>query len=535
MPVSPVNGDILRLDGETLSLEQVIAVARDFRQVALSPEAKVRMRRSRRLVEQWVRKRRVIYGITTGFGSLQNERIPPEAVEQLQENILLSHSAGVGDGLPEATVRAMMLLRANALAKGYSGIRVEVVERLLDLLNRRVHPVVPAKGSVGSSGDLAPLSHMALVLIGRGEAMHEGVRLSGAEALGKAGIPIVQLKAKEGLALTNGTQFMTAIGALTLWDAERLAKLADIAGAMSLEAVRGFSAAFRPELQKLRPFAGQIACAENVSKMIAGSRLIQRDHLSKRTAPRRADEDAPKPKVQDAYSLRCMPQVHGASREAMRFVRQTLEIEINSATDNPLIMPDLSKSFSAGNFHGQPVALAMDFLALALAELGNIAERRIARLMNKHENFGLPAYLTDAAGLNSGMMLAQYTAAALVSENKVLIHPASGDSIPTSSNQEDHNSMGSIAARQARQVLENVESVVAIELLCAAQALGFHARERKKPGVGTSAAYQTMRCHIPQRASDQDGEIHVLIHEAERLVRDGTLLQAVEQAIGELS
>jgi len=273
--------------------------------------------------------------------------------------------------------------------------------------------------------------------------------------------------------------------------------------------------------------------------MIAGSRLIQRERISKRTAPRRTDEDAPLPKVQDAYSLRCMPQVHGASREALRFVRQTLEIEINSATDNPLIMPDLSKSVSAGNFHGQPVALALDFLALALAELGNISERRIARLMNKQENFGLPAYLIDSPedppGLNSGMMIAQYTAAALVSENKVLIHPASGDSIPTSSNQEDHNSMGSIAARQARQVLENVESVVAIELLCAAQALGFRARERKRPGVGTSAAYQAIRQYISQRASDQDGEIHVLIHEAERLVRDGTLLQAVEQAIGELS
>ncbi|HEY9232214.1 MAG TPA: histidine ammonia-lyase, partial [Blastocatellia bacterium] len=429
MPVSPVSGDILFLDGETLGLEEVIAVARQFRAAALNPEAKQRMRRSRRLVEQWVRKKRVIYGITTGFGSLQNEVISPEDVEQLQENILLSHSAGVGEWLPEATVRAMMLLRANALAKGYSGIRVEVVERLLDLLNRRVHPLVPAKGSVGSSGDLAPLSHMALVLIGRGEALHDGIRLSGAEALSQAGIRPVRLRAKEGLALTNGTQFMTAIGALTLWDAENLAKLADIAGAMSLEAVRGFSAAFRHELQKLRPFAGQIACAKNVSAMIAGSRLIQRNRITKRKETRRADEASPEPKVQDAYSLRCMPQVHGASRDAMSFVRRTLETEINSATDNPLIMPELSKSFSAGNFHGQPVALAMDFLALALSEMGNISERRIARLMNKHENFGLPAYLIDAAGLNSGMMLAQYTAAALVSENKVLIHPASGDSI----------------------------------------------------------------------------------------------------------
>lgn len=535
MPSSPVNPDILLLDGETLSLEAIMAIARNFQPVALSPKAKERMQRSRQLVEQWVREKKVIYGITTGFGSLQNQVIPPEEVEQLQENILLSHAAGVGEPLPEATVRAMMVLRANALAKGYSGIRVEVVERLLEMINRRVHPVIPIKGSVGSSGDLAPLSHMALVLIGRGEAFYAGERLGGSEALSRAGIQAIHLEAKEGLALTNGTQFMTAIGALTLGDAERLAKLADIAGAMTLEAVKGRSSAFRPELHQLRPFPGQMQSAQNINAMIRGSQLIDGEQvMQRRKTSIASDEGVRETKVQDAYSLRCMPQVHGASREAMSFVRRTLEIEINSATDNPLILPELAESFSAGNFHGQPVALAMDFLALALAELGSISERRIARLMNRHENFGLPAYLIDSVGLNTGMMMAQYTAAALASENKVLIHPASGDSIPTSSNQEDHNSMGSIAARQARQVLENVESIVAIELLCAAQGLGFRAEQGAAMGAGTHAAYKLIRQHLPQRVSDQDGEIHLIIHEAVKLVRSGALLGEVERAIGPL-
>ncbi len=536
MPSSPVTGDIILLDGETLGFKEIIAVARNFQRVDLTAQAKEKMRVSRKLVEQWIQERKVIYGITAGFGSLQNEVIPPEDVEQLQENILLSHSAGVGEALPEEAVRAMMLLRANALAKGYSGIRVEVVESLLEMLNKRVHPLIPSKGSVGSSGDLAPLAHMALVLIGKGEALHNGARLSGAEALSKAGIEPVRLKAKEGLALTNGTQFMTSIGALALWDGEKLAKIADIAGSLSLEAVKGKSSAFRLELHNLRPFAGQINCAKNVNALISGSRLIDRDHVMRRRKNEvQPDEECRETKLQDAYSLRCMPQVHGASREAMSFVRHVLQIEINSATDNPLILPELSESFSGGNFHGQPVALAMDFLALALSELGNISERRIARLMNKNENFGLPAYLINSGGLNSGMMIAQYTAAALASENKVLIHPASGDSIPTSSNQEDHNSMGSIAARQARQVLENVESILAIELLCAAQALGFRTQYGDEPGVGTNAAYKLIRKYIPQRESDQGGEIHLLIRAAEKLVRGGELLNEVEQAVGILN
>lgn len=519
MSPDTASGEVIFLDGENLKLEDIIAVARNFKGVELAEHAKEKMIGSRKLVEQWVAEKKIIYGITTGFGSLQNEIIPAEDVEQLQENILLSHSAGIGEALPEETVRAMMLLRGNALAKGYSGIRVKVVERLLEMLNKRVHPLIPSKGSVGSSGDLAPLSHMALVLIGRGEAIYNGERLGGAEALSRAGIEAISLKAKEGLALTNGTQFMTGIGALTLADAENLAKMADIAGAMSLEAMKGRSAAFTLALHRLRPYAGQINCAGNINAMIAGSKLI--------------DSQAGRP--QDAYSLRCMPQVHGASREAIGFVRQVLQTEINSATDNPLILPELAESFSAGHFHGQPIALAMDFLGLAVSELGNISERRTARLMNKNENFGLPAYLIEQSGLNTGMMIAQYTAAALASENKVLIHPASGDSIPTSSNQEDHNSMGSIAARHASQILENVQSIVAIELLCAAQALGLRARQGEAPGAGTSAAYNFIREHIGQRESDRDGEIHLDIRKAIEMVRGGEILREVERAAGPLN
>jgi histidine ammonia-lyase len=521
------NTDIepLLLDGESLSLEQVIAVARDFKKVELAPLARAKMARSRELVEKWVGEGRSIYGITSGFGSNQDKPISLEDVEQLQENIILSHSAGVGDPLPEEAVRALMLLRAGALARGFSGIRVETVERLLELLNRRVSPVIPTKGSVGSSGDLAPLAHMTLVMLGRGEAFYEGERLTGAVALGRAQIAPVVLKAKEGLALTNGTQFMTAIGALTLWDAERLLKVADLVGAMSLEAMQGKSAAFSEQVHQLRPFAGQIDSAGNVRRIIKGSELVD--------SPPAVDGQQII-KIQDFYSLRCLPQVHGASRQAVAFARCTLEVEINSVTDNPLILPDHEESISAGNFHGQPVALAMDFLSLALSEIGSISERRTAKLLEKRYNGGLPDYLVEQTGLNSGLMLAQYTAAALASENKVLIHPASGDSIPTSSGYEDHNSMGSIAARQAREVLGNVEQILAVELLCAAQALGIRAERGLRPGTGTAAAYDLVRRHIPQRASDRDGEIYLDIEKAVTLIRGGDLLQAVELAVGKL-
>lgn len=517
----------LVLDGDGLSLEQVAESARNYRRAELAPEAREAMTRSRSLVDRWVAEGKPMYGINTGFGSLQHVAIPPGDVEQLQENILLSHAAGIGDVMPEEIVRAMMLLRANALAKGYSGIRVEVVERLVEMLNRRVCPVVLDKGSVGSSGDLAPLAHMSLPLIGRGEAFYEGERLSGAEALARAGLEPVVLGAKEGLALTNGTQFMTAVGVLTLLDAEALVKAADIAGAMSLEAMKGKSAAFVAEAHQLRPFKGQIDCARNIRALITGSELID------------AADDDTRAKRQDAYSLRCMPQVHGASRQAIAFVRGMLEIEVNAATDNPLILAggDVAnggtedRSISAGNFHGQPIALSMDFLALALSEMGSISERRVARLMNRNESYGLPPYLIDEAGLNSGMMLTQYAAAALVSENKVLIHPASGDSIPTSANQEDHNSMGNIAARQAREVLGNVRRVLAIELLCAAQAIGIRIESGRKPGLGARAAYEAVHRHIPQRQSDTQGELYKDMQKALDLLTSGEVTRAVDDAL----
>ncbi len=536
------------LDGNTLSLEQVVEVARNFRRAELSPGAKEAMARSRALVERWVAEEKPIYGINTGFGSLQDVAISPDEVEALQENIILSHASGVGDVVPEEVVRGMMALRANALAKGYSGIRVEVVEHLLEMLNRRVCPVVLDKGSVGSSGDLASLAHMTLPLIGRGEAFYDGERLPGAEAMARAGIKPVVLKAKEGLALTNGTQFMTAIGVLATVDAEALAKIADIAGAMSLEAMKGSSAAFAEAPHQLRPFKGQIDCARNVRTLINGSELI--DVMDGDTDKIVEDETTKKKrakkKLQDAYSLRCMPQVHGASRQAIAFVRGMVETEINAATDNPLIIPGETisgedagdVSISAGNFHGQPIGLSMDFLALALAELGNISERRVARLMNGHESYGLPPYLIKKAGLNSGMMIAQYAAAALVSENKVLIHPASGDSIPTSANQEDHNSMGNIAARQAREVLGNVQRVLAIELLCAAQALGLRMGEEQKdgvgalkPGVGSRAAYDLIRRQVPQREGDGQGELYKDIQRVLDLVQGGAVVRVVGSAL----
>lgn len=513
------------LDGEHLQLEDIISVARKFTRVELSAEAKERMNRSREFVEQWISEGAIIYGVTTGFGSNQDKNILAEEAESFQENLIISHSAGVGPALDQAAVRAMMLLRANALAKGCSGIRVETVERLLEMINKRICPVVPIKGSVGSSGDLAPLSHMTLALIGRGEVFFENQRMFASEALNRAGIGPVRLKAKEGLALTNGTQFMTGIGALALCDAENLIKIADIAGAMTVEAMKGKSAAFAEEVHRLRPFPGQIASAQNIRALISDSELI--DLVDEHTEKKR----------QDAYSLRCLPQVHGASRQAIAFARQMLEVEINSATDNPLILADYMQSYSAGNFHGQPVALTMDFLALALSEIGNISERRIARLVNVRESFGLPGYLIDNSGFYSGVMMAQYTAAALASENKVLIHPASGDSIPTSANQEDHNSMGSIAARQAREVLENVQQIVALELLCAAQALGLREREGHKAGTGTRAAYDFIRRSISQ--IDTDREIYIDFQKVMEIVRSGEIIDEVnnilaDQGIGPL-
>lgn len=485
------------LDGDHLTIEQVVAVARDGAKAILASGAKEKMNRSRAWVEKAVEEKAVVYGVTTGFGAFQDVSINSERLNELQRNLILSHCAGVGEPFGEDVVRAMMLLRANALAKGHSGIRVAVVGMLIELLNKGVHPVVPSQGSVGASGDLAPLSHIAAVLIGEGEAMVEGLRLSGANALRSAGIQPILLEAKEGLALNNGTQAMTAVGALALYDAVHLARIADTAAAMTLEAVKGKSTPFAAKVHAVRPHEGQAVVARNIRLMTKTSKLV--DSIDEQT----------KSKVQDSYSLRCTPQVHGASRDAMKYVRHVLETEINSATDNPLIFPDDKRAYSAGNFHGQPVAIAMDFLALAVAELGNISERRTAKLMDKNHSSGLPAFLAINGGVESGLMLAQYTAASLVSENKVLIHPASGDSIPTSANQEDHVSMGTTAARQAAEITRNVRNILAIELLCAAQALDFriHHKLGGHPthlGTGTAKVFASIRKKVHRLKHDRE-------------------------------
>lgn len=486
------------LTGTALTIGQVVAVARDSARVDLSVLSRKAMKQSREWVERAVREHAIVYGVTTGFGAFQNVFIRSDRLRELQRNLILSHCAGVGDPFPEEVVRAMLLLRANALARGYSGIRVSTVERLLDMLNRGVHPVVPEQGSVGASGDLAPLSHAAAVLIGEGEAFYHGKRMSGRTAMRAARITPVVLEAKEGLALNNGTQAMTAIGALAVHDARRLADIADIAAALSVEAVKGKSTPFAEKVLATRPHAGQGISGRNIRTMIHGSRLVDR-----------VDHDT-REKVQDSYSIRCAPQVHGASRDAIDYVAKVVETEVNSATDNPLIFPESNEIYSVGNFHGQPVALAMDFLGLAVAELGNISERRTAKLLDRYHNCGLPAFLAGDGGVESGLMIEQYTAAALVSENKVLIHPASGDSIPTSANQEDHVSMGTIAARQTRQILRNVEHVLAIEIHCGYEALGFRT---ERPGAGTRKTIQRLRDVIAPLRGDR-----ALSHDIERIV-----------------
>ncbi|MBU6450759.1 MAG: histidine ammonia-lyase [Cyanobacteria bacterium REEB67] len=548
----------LALDGHSLTLAEVEAVARGRMSVSLSPAAQAQIDHSRSIVDHFLEKRTVVYGITTGFGKFKDVFIPPEQTEQLQRNFLASHACGVGPAFDQATTRAITLLRANALAKGFSGIRREVVDLLTALLNSGVHPIIPEQGSVGASGDLAPLAHLALVLTGEGQAVYKGQTMSGRQALEKAGLQPVVLKAKEGLALTNGTQVMAALGCLTVMEAERLAKVADIIGAMSLEAQLGSCKAFSPLIHNVRPHPGQQKSARNLIRLLEESELME------------SHKDCPM--VQDAYSLRCMPQVHGASRQAFQHAREVLEIEINSATDNPLVFE--GEVISGGNFHGQPLALIMDYLSIALAELANISERRTERLVNPALSNGLPPFLTNDGGLNSGLMIAQYTAAALVSENKSLAHPASVDSIPTSANQEDHVSMGTIGARKARNILINVRRVLAIELLCAAQGLDLRSGEHDhgehgqghedyvpdstsvvdlpgskkgkitnfvpghkladtiKAGRGVHAAYHLVREHITHM--DQDREIHIDIAAAEDLIASGKLLETVENLLGAL-
>jgi len=504
------------LDGDTLTIADVIAVSREFAKVGVSATGEKRIAASRAVVEKVLKSEQPVYGISTGFGEFSRIFISCQEREKLQRNLILSHAAGVGPLLPEDAVRAAMLLRANSLTKGYSGIRLSTVEKLLELLNKHVYPAVPSKGSVGASGDLAPLAHVALVLMGEGEALVNGQLVSGREALMVAGIEPISLGGKEGLALINGTQIMTAIGALVWHDANILMKTADIAAALSLEALRGTRAAFDPRIGLARPHEGQVVTAANILKLTADSAIIASHvHCGK---------------VQDAYSLRCVPQVHGASKDALRRIAEVLAVEMNAATDNPLIMPETGEIISGGNFHGQPVALAMDYLKIALAEIGSISERRINRILDNHLS-DLPPFLTAYPGIDSGLMITQYTAAALVSENKVLAHPASVDSIPTSANQEDHVSMGTIAARQAREILDNVRYVLAIELLAAAQGCDF--LRPLTPGVGTGAAHDCIRRLVPHLEEDRVPAPDIrAIYDS---IATGELVTAAEKAVGTLT
>jgi len=482
------------IDGEKLTIKDVVKVAREKAKVVIPEHVKKRVKRSRSVLEKLVKENHLIYGVNTGFGALSNKKIFSEEIKHLQINLIRSHSTGVGKPLSKEIVRALMLLRANTLAKGYSGIHLETLETLVQMLNEEVHPVIPAKGSVGASGDLAPLSHMILVLIGEGKAEYKGKIMSGKEAMEKAGIEPVQLEFKEGIALNNGTQLMTAIGALAVYDAENLIKSAETAAALSFEALLGISDALDERIHMIRPHSGQAATAENLRELLKGSRLVQTGRDAAKSIRR----------PHDPYSLRCTPQVLGAARDAVAYARKTIEIEINSATDNPLIFPQDEICLSGGNFHGQPLSLAMDMLGIALTIVGNISERRTARLLDEKLNNGLPAFLIPPKakiGLHSGLMTVQYTAVALASENKILAHPACVDSIPTSANFEDFVSMGVTAAQKAMQVIENTEYIIAIELLCAAQAIEFRGPE--KLGKGTRAAYYTIRKNVPMIKQDR--------------------------------
>jgi histidine ammonia-lyase len=488
------------LDGESLTFEQVLAVAYGKPgepRVVLAEIAKAKIARCARAVEALIERGEIAYGITTGFGAFKDKIISTDEVELLQRNIVLSHAVGVGDPFDTPTVRAIMLIRANTLARGFSGIRVETLELILACLNRGIHPVIPEKGSLGASGDLAPLAHFACVLIGEGNAELGGKTMSGIDALSKAGLAPVKLAAKEGLALTNGTTVMTAVGLLETARARRFADLADVSGCLSLEALNGTLDAFDERIHALRPHPRQIDCAANLRDILEGSEFLRGFDPTN---------------VQDAYTLRCMPQVHGACRDAVAYAEWLLQLELNAVTDNPLIFVDdhdVEKIdvISGGNFHGEPLALAFDYLAIALAELGNISERRTMRLTDESSNaHTLPAFLTEHGGLNSGFMIVQYTAAALCTENKILAHPASVDTIPSSANVEDHVSMGATSALKLRQVADNLAEILAIELLCAAQGIDFRKRrgnDNAALGKRTRPVYDAIRSRVPFVENDQ--------------------------------
>lgn len=502
------------INGNSLTIEDVVNVARFGYQVEIDAAAEANAQKSRDLVDKYVNEGKVVYGITTGFGKFSDVVISGEDTKKLQRNLIISHACGVGEPLDIEVARGIMLLRANALIKGYSGARLSTIKTLVNMLNLGVTPVIYEKGSLGASGDLAPLSHMVLVMIGEGEAYYNGQRMAGKAAMDAAGIEIIELVAKEGLALINGTQVMTSVGTLAVYDAINLLKSQDIIAAMTVEGLRGITDAYYHRVHEVRPQLGQMKTAENMLRLLEGSQLTTRQGELR---------------VQDAYTLRCIPQIHGASKDAVDYVKRVIEIEINSATDNPIILSDEERVISGGNFHGQPVALAMDFLGIAISEVANVSERRIERLVNYQLN-DLPAFLTKNGGLNSGFMIAQYSAAALVSENKVLAHPASVDSIPSSANQEDHVSMGTIGARKARDIIYNASRVLGIEYLSASQAI--HFRGEAKLGKGTEPAYKLIRENITP--IEEDRVMYIEINKASELVTSGKLVEAVEGNVGVL-
>jgi histidine ammonia-lyase len=505
----------LLLDGASLTLDDFEAVARTSRAVAIAPAARAAVEHARRVVDDAVARKEVVYGVTTGFGNFADVVIPHDQLGQLQLNLVRSHAAGVGEPLDEAETRGLMVLRANVLAKGFSGVRPETLDLLVAMLNARIHPVVPSQGSVGASGDLAPLAHLALGLIGEGDCNHDGRREPMADALRRRGLAPVVLQAKEGLALINGTQLMTAVTGLALAEAWRLARSADVIGALTLDALKGTDVAFDPRIHAARPHPGQQASARNLRRLLEGSAI------------RESHRDCGR--VQDAYSLRCIPQVHGAVRDALDYVTRVLAIEINAATDNPMVFAETDELLSGGNFHGEPVAIAADVLAIAAAELGGISERRTERLVNPALS-GLPAFLTDEGGLRSGFMIAHVTAAALASENKSLAHPASVDSIPTSANKEDHVSMGVTAARKAARATANTRRILAVEALAACQALDFLRPVPTSPPL--QAAHRRLRRDVPRY--DSDRVIAPEIEAAARLVMSAALAEEAAAVCGTL-
>lgn len=517
--------ETVRLDGTGLSFDQVLAVAYGRPgnpRVILDETAKDKVTRAADAVQKLLDQGTIAYGITTGFGAFKDRTIPADQVEQLQYNILLSHAVGVGNRFDVPTTRAIMLIRANTLARGHSGIRAGTLQLLIDLLNRGIHPVIPEKGSLGASGDLAPLAHMSLVLIGMGEAEIEGRIVDGREALKRAGLQPITLAAKEGLALTNGTSVMCALGVLQTARAEEYSQTADIAGCLSLEALHGTDQAYDERIHRLRPFPRQQECAAYLRRLLSDSHFTRHPDAYN---------------IQDAYTLRCIPQVHGAVRDAIAYSRWVFEIELNAVTDNPLIFIDEKTGeisiLSGGNFHGEPLAIAMDYLTFSASELGNMSERRIMRLTDEYSNTHvLPAFLTRAGGLNSGFMILQYTAAALASENKVLSHPASVDTIPTSANVEDHVSMGLNAGLKLRAVLDNIERILSIELMSAAQGIDFRRQAvgaQAELGRGTREVYRLLRERVP--FIEADTYMAGYVESVRRLIASGTILTHVNRAM----